>query len=108
MDGTPGEAGSGNVFLDIGFSPAEAVELTAKAGLIVAIKEAIGRRKLTQAAAAALCGTDQPSLSKILRGRIESVTIDRLVSWLSALGQDVEIRVRPAAGVGVVGQVRVV
>jgi len=36
-----------------------------------------------------------PTLSKILRGRMESVTIDRLASWLTALGRTVEIRVRP-------------
>jgi hypothetical protein len=30
-----------------------------------------------------------------LRGRMESVTIDRLASWLMALGRTVEIRVHP-------------
>jgi len=42
-----------------------------------------------------LDGEDQPTLSKILRGRMESVTIDRLASWLTGLGRTVEIRVRP-------------
>jgi len=42
-----------------------------------------------------LDGEDQPTLSKILRGRMESVTIDRLASCLTALGRTVEIRVRP-------------
>jgi predicted XRE-type DNA-binding protein len=87
--------GSGNVFRDMGFSPAEAAELTVKSSLIDAITETIGQRKLTQMKAAALCGTDQPTLSKVLRGRMESVTIDRLASWLTALGRTVEIRVRP-------------
>lgn len=90
-----GTRGSGNVFRDMGFSPAEAAELTVKSSLIDAISETIERRNLTQKKAAALCGTDQPSLSKVLRGRIESVTIDRLASWLTALGRTVEIRVRP-------------
>ena len=39
--------------------------------------------------------TDQPTLSKVLRGRMESVTIDRLTIWLMALGRTVEIHVRP-------------
>jgi predicted XRE-type DNA-binding protein len=86
---------SGNVFTDIGFSPAEAAELTAKSRLISAIGETIKRRKLTQLEAARRCGTDQPTLSKVLRGRMESVTIDRLAAWLTALGRTVEIRVRP-------------
>jgi len=46
---------SGNVFADIGFSPAEAAELTAKSRLIQAIDENIKRRKLTQLEAARRC-----------------------------------------------------
>ena len=86
---------SGNVFEDIGFTPAEAAELTAKSMLITAIAETIEKRKLTQKEAAERCGTDQPTLSKVLRGRMESVTIDRLTAWLTALGRTVEIHVRP-------------
>jgi predicted XRE-type DNA-binding protein len=91
----PVHKSSGNVFVDIGFSPAQAAELTAKSTLIAAIDETIKRRKLTQLEAARRCGTDQPTLSKVLRGRMESVTIDRLTAWLTALGRTVDIRVRP-------------
>jgi predicted XRE-type DNA-binding protein len=91
----PVHKSSGNVFVDIGFTPAEAAALTAKSRLISAIEESIGRRNLTQLEAAKRCGTDQPTLSKVLRGRMESVTIDRLTAWLTALGRTVEIRVRP-------------
>jgi predicted XRE-type DNA-binding protein len=91
----PVHKSSGNVFADIGFTPAEAAELTAKSSLISAIDETIKRRKLTQLEAARRCGTDQPTLSKVLRGRMESVTIDRLAAWLTSLGRTVEIRVRP-------------
>jgi len=85
----------GNVFADIGFTHAEAAELMAKSRLITAIGETIKRRKLTQSEAARRCGTDQPTLSKVMRGRMESVTIDRLTAWLIGLGRTVEIRVRP-------------
>ena len=91
----PYENSSGNVFVDIGFTPAEAAELTVKSSLISAISDTIRQRKLTQQETARLCGTDQPTLSKVLRGRMESVTIDRLAAWLNALGRTVEIRVRP-------------
>jgi predicted XRE-type DNA-binding protein len=87
--------GSGNVFADLGFSPAAAAELTVKSTLITTIADTIKARELTQQQAAALCGTDQPTLSKVLRGRMESVTIDRLAAWLNALGRTVEIHVRP-------------
>jgi hypothetical protein len=58
-------------------------------------RDTIATRNLTQKEAAGLCGTDQPTLSKVLRGRMESVTIDRLAAWLNALGRKVEIHVRP-------------
>lgn len=87
--------GSGDVFRDLGFSQIEAAELNAKSVLIDTIADTIARRKLTQTAAAKLCLTDQPTLSKVLRGRMESVTIDRLAVWLTALGRTVEVRVRP-------------
>lgn len=86
---------SGNVFRDMGFSGPEAAELTAKSLLIDAISDTIAQRKLTQKEAAKLCETDQPTLSKVLRGRMESVTIDRLAGWLTGLGRTVEIRVQP-------------
>lgn len=91
----PVHRSSGNVFRDIGFSAAETAELTAKSSLIDAIRETIEQRKLTQQVAAKLCSTDQPTLSKVLRGRMESVTIDRLAAWLTALGRTVEIHVLP-------------
>jgi len=89
----PFRAGSDNIFRDLGFGEAEAAEALAKSELISAIAETIRRRKLTQREAARLCRTDQPTVSKVLRGRMESVTIDRLAAWLMALGRSVEIRV---------------
>lgn len=102
------ERSSGNVFADIGFTPTEAADLTAKSILIIAIKDAIAHRKLTQQEAAQLCGTDQPTLSKVFRGRMESVTIDRLASWLNALGRDVDIVVKRAPRSRQQGRLRVV
>lgn len=85
MTKIPFEKTSSNIFADIGFTPAEAAELTAKSTLIIAIKDTIERRKLTQQEAARLCGTDQPTLSDVFRGRMESLTIDRLFSWLNVI-----------------------
>jgi predicted XRE-type DNA-binding protein len=95
MSKIPVHRSSGNVFRDMGFSVAETAELTAKSSLIDAISDTIEQRKLTQKEAAKLCDTDQPTLSKVLRGRMESVTIDRLAGWLTSLGRTVEIHVRP-------------
>ncbi len=98
MTETTNEKSSGNVFADLGFTPAVAAELTVKSSLISAISDTIRERELTQQAAAQLCGTDQPTLSKVLRGRMESVTIGKLAAWLTALGRTVEIHLRPYDG----------
>ncbi|HXY98993.1 MAG TPA: XRE family transcriptional regulator [Stellaceae bacterium] len=79
------EKGSGNVFLDIGFTPAEAAELAAKCELMVAIKDVIVRRKLTRRKAATLCRTDQRALASLLRGRMDHVTVSQLERWRAAL-----------------------
>jgi predicted XRE-type DNA-binding protein len=95
MSDIPYEKSSGNIFADLGFRPVATAELTVKSALIMTIRDTIKERGLTQQEAARLCGTDQPTLSKVLRGRMESVTIDKLAAWLNALGRTVEFRVRP-------------
>lgn len=76
-------------------------EARIKTELIGAMIYTIRSRKLTQVHAAKLCGTDQPTLSKVVRGRMESVTIDKLLAWLTALGRTVEIQVKPDVDDGV-------
>jgi len=88
-----GTKSSGNVFADIGFSHREADELAVKSDLITLLSRAIRTNGLTQDQAAKLCGTDQPTLSKVLHGRLESVTLDRLTRWIVALGGRVCITV---------------
>ncbi|SME92557.1 helix-turn-helix domain-containing protein [Desulfovibrio gilichinskyi] len=83
------EAGSGNVFADLGLEQPE--ELTYKANIIMEIQNAIKVRGITQTMAAEICGTDQPTLSKILRGNITLATTDRLFTWLVRLGYIVKI-----------------
>jgi predicted XRE-type DNA-binding protein len=85
--------GSDNIFEDLGFeNPGEEL---AKAKLVRAIAEVIEGRQLTQTRAAELIGLDQPSVSKLLRGRTGGYSIDRLFDILNRLGQDVEIHIRP-------------
>jgi predicted XRE-type DNA-binding protein len=87
------ERGSGNVFADLGITNPELV--LAKAELVQRIRDLIAQRKLTQAKAAKLLRLDQPKVSALLRGRVEGYSIDRLFRFLNALGQRVEIIVRP-------------
>ena len=60
--------GSGNVFADMGLPNSEE-ELT-KAQLASHIRYVIKRRRLTQVAAAATMGIDQPKVSALLNGRL--------------------------------------
>jgi len=83
--------GDKSVFRDIGFSHAEVEELEVKSSLITQISLAIERRGMTQTEAADLIGTDQPSLSKILRGRMGAVSVECLTAWLNKLGYDVSL-----------------
>jgi predicted XRE-type DNA-binding protein len=89
------ERGSGNVFADLGFSNPDLA--LAKAELVQRIRDLIEERKLTQVKAAKLLGLDQPKVSALVRGRVEGYSIDRLFRLLNALGQRVEISVRPNA-----------
>lgn len=86
--------GSGNVFADLGLANPE--ERLAKAELALAISRAIKERGLTQREAAALLGIDQPKVSHVLRGRLADFSTERLMNFLTSLGRDVEIVVRPA------------
>jgi predicted XRE-type DNA-binding protein len=83
---------SGNVFADLGLPGAEGRLL--KARLAAEIARAIAGRKLTQAAAAELMGIDQPKVSHLLHGRLAGFSTERLLTWLTDLGRDVEIVVR--------------
>lgn len=49
---------------------------------------------LSQTRTAKLCSTDQPTLSKVLSGRSDSVSTDQLLRWLVQLGCEVDIEVR--------------
>ena len=89
------ERGSGNVFADLGLPNPDLA--LAKAELVQRIRALIAERKLTQTEAAGLLGLDQPKVSALVRGRVEGYSIDRLFRLLNALGQRVEITVRPKA-----------
>jgi len=88
--------GSGNVFADLGRPDPE--ERAYKADLIMVLENIIKRQGLTQVEAAKRCGTDQGTLSKVLRGRVGLVSTDRLIRWLGCLGGSVQIVVNETPG----------
>ena len=93
------EKSSGNVFADIGLPNAE--EHLIKAKLVLKIDGLMRARGLKQAEAAKLFGVKQPDVSKMLAGDFRQFSVERLLRFLVALGQDVEIVVKPYTGTGV-------
>jgi predicted XRE-type DNA-binding protein len=87
------EISTGNVFDDIGLP--DAGEHLVKAKLVLKIDVLMRGRGLKQVEAAALLGVKQPDISKMLRGDFRQFSVERLMRFLVALGQDVEIAVRP-------------
>jgi predicted XRE-type DNA-binding protein len=104
-NGSAVKEGSNNVFADLDVPEPE--EELAKAQLASHIREAIRRRKLTQAATAALVGLDQPKISALMNGRLTGFSSDRLLRCLTALGQDVEIVVTTSPHLRERGRLRV-
>lgn len=90
------ETGSRNVFKDIGVPNAE--ERLVKAQLVFKIDAIMRKRRLTQVEAADLFGIQQPDVSKMLRGDFRQFSVERLLRFLVALDQDVEIVVKPHRG----------
>ena len=84
--------GTGNVFADLGYADAE--ERQTKLRLALAVNTVIARRRLAQAAAAAKLGVNQPKVSALANYKLDGFSVERLMLFLAALDQDVEIVIR--------------
>lgn len=87
---------SKNVFLDLGFREEEATGLKLKSYLLMSLQEAITNSKKTQAEIAALIGADQPKVSKIMNGKLDEFSIERIAEYMQKLGYDIHISTKPA------------
>ncbi|HEY4033375.1 MAG TPA: helix-turn-helix transcriptional regulator [Ktedonobacteraceae bacterium] len=86
----------GNVFADLGFPYPE--EELAKSQLAYRLATIIENRNLSLKDAASLLGISAEDLSLVVTGQFGEFTIDRLMRFLTALGEDVEITVRSTQG----------
>lgn len=87
--------GSGNVFRDLGHPDADREQL--RALLAARVIGVLDERKLTVREAHDLTGFAAADFSRIRRAKLDRFTIDRLMSILARLGQqvDVTVTVRP-------------
>lgn len=89
------DRGTDNVLADLGFPDAE--ELTAKTVLAKKINDILASRGLTQLDAAECLRMPQPKVSAIRNYKLRGISLERLMQALTALGQHVEITVRPSS-----------
>jgi len=86
--------GSGDVFTDLGFSPAEARNLRIRSELMTALRTLIEKEGLTQAAAAKRLRVSQPRISDLTRGKISRFSLDTLINMLTDAGIDVAVKIK--------------
>jgi predicted XRE-type DNA-binding protein len=84
------------VFADLGLP--DAAELDTKVRLAVAINERSASRHRPQAPAAGLLGINQPQISALKNYRLDGLSVERLMRFLTALGSDIDIRIRSPKG----------
>ena len=87
------EPSSGNVFADLGFPDPELERF--KATLMLQIYRIIKQRRLTQVQAGKVLGIRQPNVSRLMRGSSGVYSVERLIEFLTALGQNVDVIITP-------------
>ena len=81
----------------LGIPKSRGVEAVLKAQLIAAIVHEIERRGLTHMEVATRSGLPRSSVTGILSGSLQKVTIDRVLRLLGAVGLEASVKVRRAA-----------
>ena len=78
-------------------TPAEAENMKLRSQLMMALKEVIAAKGLTQSEAAQLFGVTQPRVSDLLRGKINLFGLDKLVEMAVIAGLHIEMQIAEAA-----------
>lgn len=83
---------SGNVFIDLGFSPEEAAVLAMRADLMARLRTYVEDHKLTQAGAAKKLGVSQSRVSDLVRGKWDKFSLDMLLMLATKAGLRPQIK----------------
>ncbi len=86
-----------SVFDALANTPAEAANMTARADLLLAIRERVRGWKVTQEDAAARLGLTRPRLNDLMRGKLEKFSLDALVNVAAAAGFKLHIELEDVA-----------
>ena len=82
---------SGNIFVDLGFDPAEAAVLQMRSNLMSDLRLYIEKQKLTQAQAAKRLGIAQSRVSDLVRGKWDKFSLEMLITLEARLGRTVRV-----------------
>ena len=80
-----------NIFLDLGFDPAEAAVLQMRATLMSDLRAYIEAQGLTQAEAAQRLGIAQSRVSDLVRSKWEKFSLEMLITLETRLGRKVSL-----------------
>lgn len=76
----------GNVFIDLGFNPAEAEVMRLRAEAMIRIDMLLKEKGWTQTEAARQIGVTQPRISRLLKGKLEDFSLDMLLTLAARAG----------------------
>jgi predicted XRE-type DNA-binding protein len=84
--------GSGNVFLDLGFDPAEAKVMALRAEVMIRMEQHLKAQGWTQAEAARRLGITQPRVSRLIKGQWKDFSLDMLLTLAARAGLEPQVR----------------
>jgi predicted XRE-type DNA-binding protein len=87
------EAGSGNVFADLGLKDSD--ELFTRAQIGFCVHKVVEAKNLKQREIAAVLGIAQSDVSHLMNGHYSRFTTDKLLEFLKRLDRKVSIRIAP-------------
>ena len=83
---------SGDVFIDLGYSPEEAAILQMRADLMVDLRKFIKAKRITQVKAAEILGVSQSRVSDLIRGKWEKFSLEMLITLATRAGMRVTLK----------------
>lgn len=95
MTGLKVTKGSANIFEDLGFDVQEAQNMLLRSQTMIALVQWYNASGLTQAAAAKTLGVTQPRFNQMLKGKIDTFSLDALVNMATNAGMRVGLTIRP-------------
>jgi predicted XRE-type DNA-binding protein len=89
--------GSGDVFADLGFGPAEATNLRIRSELMLRLRKLMQANDWSIEQAAQILKTSELTVQSLKSGHIAEFTIDQLIGLIANAGLDVTVSVAATA-----------